>query len=242
MKLTISSMKPVFANLWLLLCLSGTSYAEELTILAEDMPPLQLVQNGKLVGGTAARIVDMAQHICGHAKPIEVVPWARGYKQTLSTPNTAIFSMMRTPSREEAFKWAGPIVQLKFQAFGLKKRQDIQVTQLDDIQKYVAGVIRDDFLHQILVSKSTDSRSESNIYPASDMQLLVKLLYMERIDLIFVAEPFIRHHVTTLNYRFNDVHAKFTFDDAVGGMYLAFNKQTPDSVVECYESAIAAVQ
>ena len=50
--------------------------AEKLTILTENLPPLNYVENGKLVG-SSVEIVEEIQRRVGSVEPIQVYPWAR---------------------------------------------------------------------------------------------------------------------------------------------------------------------
>ena len=56
--------------------------AEELTILTENLPPLNYLKNGKLVG-SSVEIVQEIQKRLGSQEPIQVYPWARAYQMAL---------------------------------------------------------------------------------------------------------------------------------------------------------------
>ncbi|NNK96304.1 MAG: transporter substrate-binding domain-containing protein, partial [Desulfobacterales bacterium] len=59
-----------------------TGKSEELTVLTENLPPLNYVDNGKLVG-PSIEIVKEIQKRVGTNEPIHVYPWARAYKIAL---------------------------------------------------------------------------------------------------------------------------------------------------------------
>src|SRR5262249_51321705 len=67
-------------------------------------------------------------------------------------PNTMLFTTARTAEREELFRWIGPIAQRRVYLFKLKSRTDIRVQSLDDVRRYVVGVIRNQASEQFLLA------------------------------------------------------------------------------------------
>jgi len=54
----------------------------ELTILTENLPPLNYVKDGVLMG-SSVEIVQEIQRRIGSKEPIQVFPWARAYRLVL---------------------------------------------------------------------------------------------------------------------------------------------------------------
>ncbi|NJN47058.1 MAG: transporter substrate-binding domain-containing protein [Candidatus Competibacteraceae bacterium] len=81
--------------------------ATTLTLLTEELPPLNFTQDGKLMG-FSVDVVREIQRRVGNTDSIEVVPWARGYKAALERPNTVLFSTARTQEREPFFNGSVP--------------------------------------------------------------------------------------------------------------------------------------
>jgi len=75
----------------------------ELTILTENLPPLNYVENGTLVG-PSVEIVKEIQKRVGSQEQIQVYPWARAYKMALEDENVILFGMTYTKVREDKFK------------------------------------------------------------------------------------------------------------------------------------------
>jgi len=76
--------------------------AHSLRVVTEDSYPVQYVENGQLKGKNATSI-NTALEMMKLDASIEVLPWARAYNMALSTPNVLIFSITRTPEREDLF-------------------------------------------------------------------------------------------------------------------------------------------
>ena len=81
--------------------------ADELLILTENLPPLNYVENGVLVG-PAVEIVQEIQRRIGSDENIQVYPWARAYQTALEEKNIILFCMTRTNEREDRFIWLIP--------------------------------------------------------------------------------------------------------------------------------------
>ena len=81
-------MKRVFLIVTLIVLITGHSVlCQELTILTENLPPLNYLENGVLVG-PSVEIVKEIQKRVGSQEPIQVYPWARAYKMAHSCPKT----------------------------------------------------------------------------------------------------------------------------------------------------------
>ena len=115
-----------------LLLSSGLAHGDDaLTILTEDYPPLNYVENKELKG-PSVDIVRAIQEKLGRADKIadkiSVYPWARAYRFLETRKNTALFSTARTSSRENQFKWVGPIAEKKIGMYA--KRVNIEELEL----------------------------------------------------------------------------------------------------------------
>ncbi|MCG6919128.1 MAG: ABC transporter substrate-binding protein, partial [Deltaproteobacteria bacterium] len=56
--------------------------SQELTILTENLPPLNYVENGVLVGPSVETVREIQRRV-GSNEEIQVYPWARAYKMSL---------------------------------------------------------------------------------------------------------------------------------------------------------------
>ena len=96
----------VLINLLFLTC---SANAQEIKIYTEISPPFQIVDsNGKLTGITTEVVRAVLKQINITTK-INIVPWARAIYYGDNEPNTLLFSMIRTPERENKYVWIGSI-------------------------------------------------------------------------------------------------------------------------------------
>ena len=118
-----------------LLLLSTLSVANELKLMTEIFSPYQFKDeiDGHLIG-ISTEIVEAIQKEIGDTNKIKVYPWVRGNKILDKKRNTALFSMMRTKSRESKYKWVGPLDKLEI-VFFKRKGSNIILNSIDDARK-----------------------------------------------------------------------------------------------------------
>ena len=117
---------------------AGSAQAVDVTAYTEESPPYHYLENGKAAGVA----VDLLRAACARAKlscEIQVLPWARSMALTLRTPNTLLFSLVRTPEREARFVWLSPLVTEPVWLFGRPDSPPIQ--SLADLNHMRVGVV-----------------------------------------------------------------------------------------------------
>ncbi|AXE31881.1 ABC transporter substrate-binding protein [Chromobacterium phragmitis] len=82
--------------------------APALTIYTEEWPPITFQRNG-VADGMAVEVVREIQTRIHDNSPVEVVPWARGYKDLLTNPGIMLFTVGRSEAREKQMTLLGPI-------------------------------------------------------------------------------------------------------------------------------------
>ena len=109
-------------------------------IVTEHLPPLQMVENGEVVGGLATEIVKAMLRQAGSQVNIRPFIWARSYKMALERENIMIYSITRNIDREAKFKWVGALLKLDNYLWRVNDRKDIKVRELKDAKKYRIAV------------------------------------------------------------------------------------------------------
>ncbi|MEJ2728757.1 MAG: transporter substrate-binding domain-containing protein [Deltaproteobacteria bacterium] len=200
-----------------------------MTILTENMPPLNYVENGVLMG-PSVEIVREIQRRVGTEEPIQVYPWARAYKMALEEENVVLFGMTYTKVREDKFKWVGPLAT-KRDILVAKKGLGIRINRLEDAKNVNRiGTLRDDTRERLL-----KSHGFTNLESVSDEQLNAKKLALGRIDLWAYKIPGLRTvcDLAGVDYtEFEEVYHLREID-----LMIAFSKRTSDSIVQKWEDA-----
>ena len=210
--------------------LAGQSVlSAELTILTENLPPLNYVENGILVG-PSVEIVKEIQRRLRSQEQIQVYPWARAYKKALEDENVILFGMTHTKVRQDKFKWVGPLAT-KRDILVAKKGSGIKIKDLEDAKKVKRiGTLRDDTRGRLL-----KRHGFTNLEPVSDEQLNAKKLALGRIDLWAYKIPGLRTvcDLAGVDYtEFEEVYHLREID-----LMIAFSKKTSDSIVQKWRDA-----
>ena len=201
----------------------------ELTILTENLPPLNYVKDGEIVG-PSIEIVEEIQRRVGSVDKIQVYPWARAYKMALEDENVVLFGMTHTKAREDKFKWVGPLAT-KRDILVAKKGSGIKISNLDDAKKVSRiGTLRDDTRERLL-----KSRGFTNLEPVSDEQLNAQKLVLGRIDLWAYKIPGLRTVSELAGVDHNELLEVYHLREI--DVSIAFSKKTSDSIVQKWKKA-----
>jgi polar amino acid transport system substrate-binding protein len=203
----------------------------ELTILTENLPPLNYVEGGVLVG-PSVEIVKEIQRRVGSQEPIQVYPWARAYKMALEDENVVLFGMTHTKVRDDKFKWVGPLAT-KRDILVAKKGSGIKINRLEDAKKVKRiGTLRDDTRERLL-----KRHGFTNLEPVSDEQLNAKKLALGRIDLWTYKIPGLRTVCDLAGVDYNAFEEVYHLREI--DLMIAFSKKTSDSIVQKWKNAFS---
>ncbi len=110
----------------------------KLRIMAEEYPPYNYTDAGGNLVGSSTEVVKGIINKLGENITIEVMPWTQAYEIVTTIPDTALYSVARTPERENLFMWVGPIGSYENWLYA-KKGSSIRVSNIDDA-KMVKGI------------------------------------------------------------------------------------------------------
>lgn len=218
-------MKKISFIIAVLFLIGGPSvWCEELTILTENLPPLNYVENGVLVG-PSVEVVREIQKRVGSKEQIQVYPWARAYKMALTDKNVILFGMTYTKVREDKFKWVGPLAT-KRDILVARKDSGIKINSLEDAKKVKRiGTLRDDTRERLL-----KKHGFTNLESVSDEQQNAKKLALGRIDLWTYKIPGLRTVCDLAGVDHTLFEEVFHLREMV--LMIAFSKKTSDSIVK----------
>ncbi len=215
----------------------GNAYGQEILIVTEDLPPFQISEENKKVGGFSTEIVEAIFKEVGEVPKIGIYPWARAYRMALNEENVLIYSIVKSKEREPLFKWLGEIFELRYHFFGLKSRKDIQIQTIEQIKKFVTGVSRASFEYQEL-----EKRGFSKLHVVTRQYQLIEMLFLHRIDFVFGSEMSIRALVKNSKHGYNQLSKFYEVKDSRLKLYMAFSLKTSEAVVSKYRKAYESVK
>lgn len=123
-------------------------YAETLHFVTEDYPPLNMRVNEQPIGnpddpvtGIGTDIVRQLMKHAGIEYTIRIYPKERAHAMARETPGYGLFSIFRSPEREQLFQWVGPLVPGNWVMIA-KKSRNIRLSSLEDAKKYKIGTVK----------------------------------------------------------------------------------------------------
>ena len=211
---------------FILLLLPRTILSAELTILTENLPPLNFIKDDVLMGPAVDIVKEIQRRVGSHEK-IRVYPWARAYKMAMDEANIVLFGMARTEVRDEYFHWIGPIAQ-KRDILAAKSSSGIIINSLEDAKKVNhIGTLRDDAKETFL-----QRHGFTNLVSTHDDQNNVKKLLLGRIDLWATKIPGFK---TICHLAGVDCHEIVeAYDLRKSEIYIAISKKTPEITVQSW--------
>jgi len=208
--------------------------AKDLAYITEQYPPFNFQENGKLQGIS----IDLLEEVWKrmgvdlNRSIIKLLPWTACYQRILNEKDTALFAMARSPQREQLFKWAGPIGP--FRTVLLAKRdRNISIASPEDLNNYKIGAIKDDNAIQMLLDKGVN---KENLHIEIASEPIIRMLENGSIDAWAHGEIAGIWLIQQSGANASDYEVAYVLGQT--DAYYAFNKETPDSIVQSFQQAL----
>lgn len=212
----------IFLLGWLL---QQNTAAAPVQLVTEVFPPYQQMQESTVAGWS----VDIVRQIMTTAQlpyQIEVMPWARAFKTAHTTPDTLIFSLLRTEEREGQFAWIAPLCPMRISFYTSSQRPEVQADDLNSALKYVVGVENGQANYRFL--REQGFRESRNLVVVGHNHQLQQMLELGRIDLMLVSDIYVQQ----LPDRGARLRRVFTAHALEKYLYLAAHPATHPALLE----------
>lgn len=217
------------------LCFSQTLASQNLIVVTENHPPVQFEREGQVVG-PSTEIVKEVLRLSGFAADIKIMPWARAYNMVQETPNTLIYSMLRTTGREAMFYWIGAVAQHKGALLALHSRQDLIASTLEDAKQYLVGTVRNSYAHDFLLQQGFSE--DNNLFLVATLDEEINLFINKRFDFILSDPDTIGFKLKELGLVYADLDVITWVPQLNKDLYLAANLQTNIKWLEKMQSSM----
>ncbi|OUL56957.1 substrate-binding periplasmic protein [Pseudoalteromonas ulvae] len=209
------------------LLFSTVCSSQTVTFVAEELPTFHYLNQSNQPEGALVDIVHaLAQHTTLKIN-IELMPFARAYHQTQIQPNTLLFSLLRTPSREHQFKWLGQTYQTTAYLVGLKTNTET-LDSLVQAKKSRVGTIRGYYSETFL--KQQGFTEENNLVLSVNFDQMWHLLFKDRIDYVLTNNIALNRELASANLPPEAVEQKLAIKDFPHDLYIASHvKIDPDT-------------
>jgi len=207
---------------------------EKMSFFTENYAPFNYEQEGQLYGVSVDILEALftKMNVNLNRSDVNLVDWSAGYKATLQSTGTMLFSTVRIPERENLFKWVGPIAPHKDVLIALKSRH-VTVSVPGDMANYKTGAIRDYSSIQLLLNYGVNY---SSLFIAENVNDLYAMLANGTVDCIAYTE--MGHKLVLSGLGLNEADYEFPFSLRVSELYYAFNISTSNEVISFFQDAL----
>ncbi len=233
-------MKFFFLLIIIFLPLNLSMASESITdiqFMTENYPPLNYSDEGEIKGIFVDILMEITKKmdVSFTRDKILLLPWARAYNSILKNKKKCLFGMARSADRENLFKWAGPVMDLKIILIS-KNSQAVQVNILDDIRNLKTGVVKDDIAEKTLLASGIGAKSL--IYAFGDQAAKDHLLHLDRgmIDLWAHDEIGARWMIKRQSLDPRNFKTVYTLQDTKA--YFAFSRDISDSFILAFQGEL----
>jgi len=204
---------------------------DNIQVITESWYPYNYLDKKGKVVGKSTKVVKAIVDDAGLEYAIEINPWSRAFNLATSQPNILIYSILRTPDRENLFYWFCPISKLeRHKVYKLTNRIDIAVNSEEDIKKYTTGVTGNTFLHKYM--SSLGFVDAENLQVNSDDSVSIKMFIAGRIDLLVSLESSMMRNLSEKGLGQSRVTSLITIPaKAYPPICMALSKETPIDLV-----------
>ncbi len=212
-----------------------------LRILTEVYPPYNFVDKDNNVTGQSTEIVQAILEKTGPETKIEVMPLSEGLALAEKGPGIVVYSLNRTPQRENLFKWVGPIGSYEQAFYAKAGSATAAVTlfygQLEDFKKVgKIGVYQGDAGAQFLASQGFTNLD----YSLTDADALKKLMD-GTVDLWLGNKDGLAITAQQAGVNPDDL-VMISSVVIQADLYIAFSKDVPDSTVTAWQTTLDALK
>lgn len=204
-------------------------------LFTEVAPPYNF-QTGlgiyRQVVGSSVEMVNEIQKRSGYTNKINVSTWVDAYSLPQYLPNSAVFTIARTPEREKMFQWVGPIATNKTYFYTLAS-SDISVDTLEQAKNlksvatpqewYTHDFLRNNDFKNIVATALTSAEAFQQLVNGEVQALLltdvdVKWLVKEK----GISEKILKQNMMAVDY----------------DGYIAFSLKTPTATVNNWQAGL----
>lgn len=200
-------------------------------LVTEHLPPYQIEAENKALAGFSVDVIKAAMKRSQYDYTLNSYSWGRSYKLAQIKANHCIFSIARTKSRENLFKWVGLIYYANNTSMWALKDRTIELKNLNDAKKYNVAVSRDDMTHIGLIERGF--KENEHLYILDNTKSLVNLLLTRAsIDLIVANDMTIKFHTDLAGVTIDDLQRVYEIKDLPLNLFFACSKQTDDNIIK----------
>jgi len=223
-------------------CITATTAQDNslknLTYLTEEFPPFNYEENGT-PAGLAIDLLAAVTREAGDGIPagdIRIVPLNEGLSTVRNTTGAVIFSIARTPGRENDYRWIGPFATYSIVLFSLRDR-NITSLSAGELRDYTIGAVTSDVSVEKLAELGV---SPEHIVTNPDPAELFRMLDEGTIDLVASGDIAGEYFMKKTDRNPESYRIVYRIESTP--LYYAFNKETPGELIGRFKQAYERVK
>ena len=214
--------------------LSIPAAAQELTIITEEYPPINFLEEGIITGSSVEVVREILRRL-NLPDNIIILPWVRGYTLLKTRPNVVLFSTTRTKERESLFHWIGPLLTAR-NGFYIKKGSAIRINSLEDAKRVGSiATYKEDVREQMLKTWGF-----TNLDSSKSAKSNLKKLMSGRVDLWIYDNLGMPSLAERAGVDPTDLELVFDIDEV--SLFIAISKQTSKEIVKMWQATLQAMK
>lgn len=231
--------KHTFVTLILLIS-SFVSNANQLTFVAEDLPPFHFLGADKKPQGALVEVIKALMEKTKLSASIKLMPFAHSYDLALNQPNIFMFSLMKSADRNALFQWVGQSYKSKAFLVGLRSRSDININNLEEAKSFVVGTIRG--YHSEDYLKNAGFATPNNLHLSVNYKHMWGMLFGHHIDFVLTNFVAIETELKSIGLDKKDIKPVVELHDFQGDLFIATGFSTPDKTVAILSDALQKIK
>jgi|GEM_PF-835353 len=216
---------------------NNTPLFQPIIMYTEEQPPFNYINDEGRVSGRSTEVVREIMKRLGEDHSIHMVSWADGYRDVLTEPNTAIYSIIMTHERDQMFRWVGPIAELEY-AFFTCSDNPAAIRTIDDLRtRGDIAVVRDDarelYLHALHMP---------NVLPLEDDEACIKALSSGKAEFWLGTKEIYTQNAKRTIWEHVPELRRIDLPMLSHRLYIGFNRKTPEPVINTWQQTLDEIK
>lgn len=232
-------MRRVFIVLLLMVCFwSELALSAELEVITENHPPFSYIENGSVTGLATDIVLALMEssEISLQRNEIQLWPWLRGFKSLKNKDNILLYTVARTPDREDQFQWVGPIYRVKQCILAL---EDSELENFDpnDFTKLRIGTLRGGASEKMLFNSGIRLGQIERLH---DPELNIKKILKGRVDAVAYNEIAARYMLMSMGHDPQKIRILRQYGSV--DYYIALSNKVEPHIVERLQASLDSLK
>ncbi|WP_028454498.1 substrate-binding periplasmic protein [Chitinilyticum litopenaei] len=214
----------------------GPTQAAELRAYTEEFPPFNY-RDGERISGYAHELLLRIAREAGISVDVILQPWPRALQSNERDANSLLFTTVRTPQREQKYRWVGPLDSCDIELLKLAGRRDIRIVSLTDLHQYSIGLPAEGADREVLQPLNLAPDKLIRVPSSGSM---VRMFYAGRFDLVSGIRLSYAYQARRLGLPAEQVESAWLLKKGYG-CYYAFNPAVDDALYQRFAAAFATL-